>query len=135
VSKDRIEVGPDDIRPGDVFVKIKRVGFGAWFTVDRESIALPTATGSIGIAVTGRGREIVARPAIGDRDREWVSLSSGEWSDIWRKGSDFQEYTPLVVHQEVLYGDVRDVFYEHSVAPMDNAVVIALTNLANKGNK
>lgn len=122
------------MREGDKFLRYDSTANGTRVVIEREEPDLPTGVGSVIKAETTRGTEILAKVGVGDGARNWVSLSDSETVSIWRNDSDIKEYTPLVMHEKVLYGYVRDVFYDFRAWPApSNALVEALTILANEG--
>lgn len=138
--KKRYTISSADLRPGDVIIENHgQVPVAHTVRIEREVPDVPTQVGSIISAVTATGAEVLARVAIGDgagrNEKKWVSLSDQERLNIWRHDTDIQEYTPLVLHKEVSYGDIRDAFYDHCTSGQapSNALVEALHNLANKG--
>jgi hypothetical protein len=128
------------MREGDKFLRYDSTANGTRVVIEREEPDLPTEKGTIGYAVIDRdgGRQggvlLVRIYGPGTtHPSPWISpFGTGAHHSV--ADDMIVEFEPVVVHKEVSYGDVRDVFYDFNTGPApSNGLTQALTKLANEG--
>jgi hypothetical protein len=130
VSKRELTFNWGYMREGDKFLRFDSTADGTKVVIEREEPDLPTGAGSVILATTTRGNEILVRPAIGNGRASWASLSVSPGGTIWRLDEDILSFEPLVVHKTVLYGDIRSVLTDYGVVlDADDNLARALMDL------